>query len=132
MIRPIALLAVFVLACQPIPPPLPPAPDGDSAVPPPLPPVDQVDASAPILDAALPITDVRPDLLIQGPACDQFCSVIDWIGCPEGRPTPGGLSCSQVCEGVHQFALKDFEKTLVSATKCRDVTCARKAGVKCK
>ena len=29
--------------------------------------------------------------------CDQACSSLERLGCPEAQPTPAGASCSAVC-----------------------------------
>jgi hypothetical protein len=119
------LAAVVWLAvdCKPIPTPVPPPqPDADSSAP--LPPQNSPDAAAPARDSS-------SDLVLSGSTCAQFCAVIDWIGCSEARPTPKGESCEHVCDDVHGFNFKAFEQTVKDATKCRDVECVRRAGVKC-
>lgn len=130
MLRHPFLLACLVAACQPIPGPVPPSPDADSSVPPPPPPLDIPDASVdPVAEAAAP-SDVRADLVLSGTQCAQFCAVLDWLGCPEGRPTPKGEPCSDVCDAVTGFP--GLKLPTAATIKCRDIACVRKAGVRCR
>lgn len=108
--RYLAILACLWLACQPIPSPNPPPqPDADAA-----PPMSPPDAAAPVLT---------------GSQCAQFCAVLDWLGCPEGRPTPKGEPCSDVCDAVTSFP--NLKLPTAQIIKCRDIACVQRAGVKC-
>jgi hypothetical protein len=113
-------------ACQPIPGPVPPAPDADSSAPP----APQPDASIPPTPPTPPVKDAAPDLIIAGTACQQACAVLAWLGCPEGTPTPKGETCDVTCtksQAVPNIALPTScvarARTIADVRRCTGVTC---------
>ena len=116
-----AALALVLLAatCRQDPAPQPP---------PPQPPPD----ATPIAPQPLPDTVFIPPV---GSACQQACAALEWIGCPESRPRvfpdgAAGESCEQAC--LDGQKIPGLAPNPVRIALCRDVDCARDAGVRCR
>lgn len=117
-----AVIAFLALGCPPSPV-TPVAPDADSAV-------VAVDAGS---DVATPKFDAarKPDASVfPMDACGKACTVLQSFGCPEAKPTPGGVDCHALCLQTEAFPNVTLHPGAVAA--CLTLACVRKAGVACR
>ena len=68
-----------------------------------------------------------PDAASRNPTCALFCGHMRELGCVQGKPTPKGASCEEVCLNVQQseFAKLDLRcgydaRTCEAATACEN------------
>ncbi len=66
------------------------------------------------------------------PSCHAACSELAAMACPEGRPTPAGRSCEDVCGAVASFeGAEDFKRQLVCIARANTLDAMHTCGVKC-
>lgn len=62
------------------------------------------------------------------PSCEQACTRLIDLGCPEGAPSSGGVSCLEVCVTAVRAGV-DLEPACVA--QAADVASVRRCGVRC-
>jgi hypothetical protein len=121
------LFAALLAGCQfPVPTP-PPGPDSSDGGRTPTEDASTRDAGADAGPRDVLGVDVPPGCT----TCACACAILgpDFLGCPEGNPTPRGESCTDTCQ--HTVDQPGFRLPTAAVSKCRDIECVRRAGVKC-
>ena len=60
--------------------------------------------------------------------CASACGRLAAFGCPEGRPTPAGASCTEVCSAARQSRV---DLPIACVTRATDIAGVRACGVRC-
>lgn len=127
----LAIAALLLSACPPLPPPAPVPPDvtppADAASPEPDTGYD-APAEAAALDGSS--SDASDEVVACPDLCCSACVRLATLGCQESKPTHGGLACADVCRAAQAFRGIDLHLSAVVA--CKDVACVRRAKVACK
>lgn len=53
--------------------------------------------------------------------CETMCAHLQKLGCEEGRDTPGGATCEEVCTLTIDAGLDVHPECVVGVEKCEDV-----------
>lgn len=54
----------------------------------------------------------------QGDACSRACAKLSSLGCKEGSPTPGGISCYDVCMRVELEGIELASPCVLASQSC--------------
>jgi hypothetical protein len=111
----------LLLGCQP--PQTPPQP------------IDATDAQSPPVRQGDAAPRTPQDATFPGTPCGRACTTLNWLGCPEGFPTPKGETCDKVCQDVSDFGISwptacmEFSRTIDEMRHCGNGASAVKCGL---
>ncbi len=67
--------------------------------------------------------------------CPEACHALELMACPEGKPTPAGRSCADVCQVAAVFpdpqASDSFKKQLGCIARAKTLDAMHGCGVQC-